>query len=217
VVIDDLGSGALLPTERFGMTHEPTVQESVTGGAGLVLFSGDKLLGGPQAGIVVGRGDLIQKLRKHPLARAMRMDKLTIAALEATLLHYARGEAEQKVPVWQMISATPESLEARARDWLKALEGPGFDAAIVDGESTVGGGSLPGETLPTRLLALSGHPREHGWAGEMAARLRRGDPPVVARVERGAVLLDPRTVLPGQDEALVRAIVSALRDIPPSP
>ena len=210
VVIDDLGSGALLPTERYGLAHEPTVQESVAAGAAVTLFSGDKLLGGPQAGIVVGKASLIERLRRHPLARATRMDKLTIAALEATLLHYAKGEAESQVPVWQMISAPLQQLEMRARQWLPHLANLGFEAAVVEGESTVGGGSLPGEMVPTRLVALQEPPGGQPSVAELATKLRRGQPPVVARVEHRALLLDPRTVLPGQDEALLRAVREAV-------
>ena len=210
IVIDDLGSGAMLPTERYGLTHEPTVQESVAAGVGLTLFSGDKLLGGPQAGIIVGKADLIQRLRRHPLARAVRMDKLTIAALEATLLHYAKGEAESQVPVWQMIAARPEQLETRARHWAASLGGLGFAVTVEEAESTVGGGSLPGEVLPTRLLALRQTAECRLSVAELAARLRKGQPPVIGRVERGALLLDPRTVLPGQDETLLRVVREAV-------
>ncbi|MGQ9677645.1 MAG: L-seryl-tRNA(Sec) selenium transferase, partial [Chloroflexota bacterium] len=144
-VLDDLGSGALLDTSAFGMAHEPTPQESVRGGAGLVCFSGDKLLGGPQAGIIVGRKDLVEHLRRHPLARAVRIDKLTLAGLQVTLNHYLRGEALEKVPVWKMISAPLSELERRAAAWAGALAGTKLVTEVVDSQSTVGGGSLPGE------------------------------------------------------------------------
>jgi L-seryl-tRNA(Ser) seleniumtransferase len=200
-LVDDLGSGALLDTARFGLGHEPMVQESLQAGADLVCFSGDKLLGGPQAGILVGRAELVAKLRKHPLARAIRADKLCLAALSATLLHYLKDEAERQVPVWRMISAAPDALEERAAAWAGAL-GLG---EILPGESTVGGGSLPGETLPTRLLALPVRS-----PNRFLARLRQVSPPVIARLEDDRVVLDPRTVLPEQDELLVSHVRALL-------
>ncbi|MBI4322359.1 MAG: L-seryl-tRNA(Sec) selenium transferase [Chloroflexi bacterium] len=214
-VLDDLGSGALLDTEAFGLGHEPTVQESVSAGAALVCFSGDKLLGGPQAGIIVGKREWVERLRKHPLARAVRLDKASIAGLQVTLLHYLRGEALAKIPVWRMISMPVEELAERADRWRGHLAGLPVEMEIVGGESTVGGGSLPGEALPTRLLAIA--PRQGGdrrsqtaAAGAIAARLRRGSPAVVGRVERGRLLVDPRTVLPEQEEALLGALRAAL-------
>ncbi len=198
LLLDDLGSGCLLPVERYGLAHEPLVQESVSGGADLSLFSGDKLLGGPQAGLIVGRHDLVQRLRSHPLARAVRMDKASIAGLAATLMHYLRGEALTEVPVWRMISAPFQSLEARVRAWAEAL---GPEAVTLAGRSVVGGGSLPEETLPTCLLALA--PRSPSGA---AARLRRHHRPVVCRIERERLLLDPRTVDPADDGAVVDAL-----------
>ena len=200
-VLYDLGSGCLLDTERFGLSHEPTPQEAVAEGADLVFFSGDKLLGGPQAGIVVGKEDLVQRLARHPLARAVRIDKMSLAALSATLLHYIKGNVLGAVPIWRMISSTVEVLDLRAEAWRAQL---GDDVVVVEGESTVGGGSLPGETLPTRLVALpSGH------VDQLALALRRQDPPVIGRIEGGSLHLDPRTVLPGQDEALIHAVLAA--------
>ena len=200
-VVDDVGSGALLDTARFGLGHEPMVQESLASGAALALFSGDKLLGGPQAGILAGRADLVAKARKHPLARAVRADKLCLAALEATLVHYLRGEAEREVPVWRMIAAPVEDLDRRARLWAQRI-GRG---EVVDSRSTVGGGSLPEETQPTRVLALAVDKPQ-----AFLARLRAGSPPVIARVMENRVLLDPRTVLDDEDEKLVAAIRDAL-------
>ena len=199
--LDDLGAGVLLDTARFGLTHEPTVQESLQAGADLVCFSGDKLLGGPQAGIVVGRADLVAKLKKHPLARAVRADKLCLAALSATLLHYLKDEAEREVPVWRMIATTPEQIQARARHWAAEL-GSG---EILAGQSTVGGGSLPEETLPTFLLAL-----KVPQAKRFLARLRAANPPVIARVEEDRALFDPRTVLIEQEGALLVGIQNTL-------
>ncbi len=204
-VMDDLGSGTLLPTERYGLGKEPTVQERVATGADLVCFSGDKLLGGPQAGILVGRREAVERVRRHPLMRALRVDKLTLAALSATLAHYERGEAVEKVPVWRAIAQTPASLESRARGWLLALGDLAPGAAVKESVSAVGGGSLPEVTLPTRVLALPSRSPD-----TVAARLRRGEPAVIARIEDGALVLDPRAVDPAEDEALVRALRQAL-------
>jgi len=204
LLLDDLGSGCLIGTARFGLAPEPTVQDSVAAGAGLTMFSGDKLLGGPQAGIIVGRADLVETLRRHPLARAVRMDKASIAALTATLLHYLRGEALEKLPVWRMIAEPLAAVRRRARRWARAI-GPA--AHLVDGRSMIGGGSLPEESLPTALVAVPG---DGAYVGDLARRLRLGEPPVVARIERDALLLDPRTVLPGEEAALLRALTAAL-------
>jgi len=200
-LLDDLGSGTFLDTARFGMAHEPTVQESLAAGADLVMFSGDKLLGGPQAGILVGRLDLVARLRKHPLARAIRADKLCLAALSATLLHYLKDEAEREIPIWRMISAPLESLNARACAWRDAL-GQG---EVIRGESAIGGGSLPGETLPTALLAL-----RPGGPNRFLKRLRQRQPPIIARLEDDQVILDPRTVLPEQESLLLEALQQTL-------
>jgi L-seryl-tRNA(Ser) seleniumtransferase len=202
-VVDDLGSGALLDTTTFGLAHEPMVQESLRAGAALVTFSGDKLLGGPQAGLVVGRKELVARLKKHPLARAVRADKLCLAALTATLLHYLRDEAVREIPVWRMIAMPLAEIEARARHWVAEL-GAG---SVVAGESAIGGGSLPGETLPTRLVALPARA-----PGVFAARLRETDPPVIARVAEGRVVLDPRTVAPEDEPALLEAVRKCVKE-----
>ncbi|MEB2288479.1 MAG: L-seryl-tRNA(Sec) selenium transferase [Anaerolineae bacterium] len=196
LLLDDIGSGALLDTAQFGLSHEPTAQESLAAGADLVMFSGDKLLGGPQAGIIIGRADLIEALKRHPLARAIRADKLALAALAATLEHYRRGEALEKVPVWRMISMRPDAIRARAEAWAAQVSGE-----VVPAESTVGGGSLPGDTLPTWAFA----PRVTR-PNVTAARLRAGDPPIIARVSGDRLLLDPRTVLPEQDALVIAAL-----------
>jgi L-seryl-tRNA(Ser) seleniumtransferase len=200
-LVDDLGSGSLLDTARFGLAHEPMVQESLDGGADLVCFSGDKLLGGPQAGIVVGRADLIARLKKHPLARAIRADKLCLAALSATLLHYLKDEAELEIPIWRMIAVELEQIQQRADAWRQTL-GQG---KVILGESTVGGGSLPGETLPTYLLALTAHSPQR-----FLKRLRQAHIPVIARAQDEMVVFDPRTVLPEQDKVLLEGIREAL-------
>ena len=205
-VLHDLGSGCLLDTAHYGLSHEPTPQESVRAGAGLTFFSGDKLLGGPQCGIVVGKKEFVDRLAKHPLARAMRIDKLSLAALSATLLHYVKGEAVEKIPVWRMIAASEGKLRERAQGWRAEIEGK---CDVVKTESAVGGGSLPGETLPTWGLALDAT-GVVGGAQELAARLRRGAPPVVGRIEGEQVILDPRTVLSGQEESLLKVVRRAL-------
>jgi L-seryl-tRNA(Ser) seleniumtransferase len=202
-LIDDLGSGALLDTAAFGLEHEPTVLESLSAGADLVCFSGDKLLGGPQAGIIVGKTDLVDKLKKHPLARALRADKLCLAALSATLLHYLKDETLQEIPIWQMISASPGTLQTRAQAWSNAL-GAG---EVIPSQSTVGGGSLPEETLPTNVLALTLRSPDR-----FLARLRQCQPAVIGRLEADKVIFDPRTVLEDQDQELLAAIRSSLEN-----
>jgi L-seryl-tRNA(Ser) seleniumtransferase len=204
-VVDDLGSGSLLETGPFGLGDEPTIQARVRAGADLVCFSGDKLLGGPQAGILAGRAEAIRRVKRHPLMRALRLDKVTVAALSATLAHYERGDATRKVPVWHAIAAAPQALAERASRWLAALGDAGKGCEVRESRSAVGGGSLPEVTLPTSVLALP-----PGDADALAARLRRADPPVVARIEEDRVVLDPRTVMPHEDEAVVRAVLGAL-------
>jgi L-seryl-tRNA(Ser) seleniumtransferase len=206
-VMYDLGSGALLNTAQFGLAHEPMVQESVAAGAAVVCFSGDKLLGGPQAGIVVGQARYVEPLKRNSLARALRADKLCLAGLQVTLLHYLKDEATEHVPVWRMIATPPAEIEQRARRWRQALRRAGVEAEIVGGESTVGGGSLPGETLPTKLVALPvAHP------DQLAAALRAADPPVVARIEEDRLVLDPRTVLPEEEQELLRTVAAILSE-----
>lgn len=202
-LFDDLGSGTLIDTTRFGLKAEPTVQASLAAGADVVTCSGDKLLGGPQAGIILGRADLIERIKAHPLARALRVDKLTLAALNATLLHYVRGDALTAIPVWQMIGTEPDVLRMRVQAWVEHLQAAGLPAIAVPAESTVGGGSLPGETLPGWGLALD-VPAPQQWA----ARLRCGRPAVVARVTDAQLVFDARTVLVEQEDALLGAILT---------
>lgn len=202
--IDDWGSGSLLRSERWGLAADDTVPDRVAAGCDLVCFSGDKLLGGPQAGLLVGRAEYIERLRKHPLLRALRVDKLAIAALEATLLSYLHGRAEHDLPVWRMIGVPLTALQERATALAQRLEASGHAAEIVEAQSTVGGGSLPGETLPSVALALGGR------AAALHARLRGGSPPVVGRISGDRLLLDLRTVLPEQDELLLGAVLAAL-------
>ena len=200
-VLDDLGSGALLDTSRYSLLHEPTVQESLEAGVDVVCFSGDKLLGGPQAGIIVGRKELLDKVKKHPLARAVRADKLCLAALSATLDHYLKGEAEDQVPVWQMIAKDEAGLKTTVEHWKLAL-GAG---EVQPGRSAIGGGSLPEETLPTWVLQLTVENPDR-----FLSKLRRNSPPVIARIENENVILDARTVFPEQEEPLLAAIARVL-------
>ncbi len=204
-VVDDLGSGTLLDTARFGLGSEPTVPERVRAGADLVTFSGDKLLGGPQAGILAGRREAVARVKRHPLLRALRVDKVTLAGVSATLAHYERGEAVEKIPVWRAIARDPQALRARAEAWRSAAGEAGARCQVLEGRSAVGGGSLPEVTLPTALLALP-----PGEADARLARRRRCDPPVVARIEEDRVVLDPRTVQDCEDAAVVAAVRAAL-------
>jgi L-seryl-tRNA(Ser) seleniumtransferase len=204
-VVDDLGSGTLLDTARFGLGAEPTASERIQAGADLVTFSGDKLLGGPQAGILVGRREAVARARQHPLLRALRVDKITLAGLAATLAHYERGDALDKIPIWRAIAREPGALRERAEAWRATAGGAGARCEVIEGRSAVGGGSLPDATLPTALLALP-----PGDADARLARMRRCDPPVVARIEEDRVVLDPRTVLDGEDAAVAAALRAAL-------
>ncbi|HKZ43667.1 MAG TPA: L-seryl-tRNA(Sec) selenium transferase [Anaerolineales bacterium] len=200
--MDDLGSGALLNTDHYGLAHEPTVQESLEDGADLVCFSGDKLLGGPQAGIIVGKKNLIARIQKHPLARAVRADKFCLAALSATLLHYLKDEAEEKIPTWQMISVKEEALKSRVEGWIKII-GQG---EIMKGTSTIGGGSLPGETLDTWLLGLEGNNPD-----QFLDRLRSQEPAIIGRIENDMILLDPRTVPMEQEKYFLDGLLKSLQ------
>ena len=207
-LINDLGSGCLLDTVQFGLAAEPTVRDTLEReNSDVAMFSGDKLLGGPQAGVAVGRKDLIDKMKSHPLARAVRIDKLDLAALTATLQSYARGAALAEVPVWRMISADVAALDERALRWLEEIGGDGL--RVVETETAVGGGSLPGGTLPTRALAIE---PERANADTLSARLRTSSahPAIIGRIEDDRLLLDPRTVLPEEDGELIAAVRAAL-------
>jgi L-seryl-tRNA(Ser) seleniumtransferase len=199
LLMDDLGSGCFIDTTAYGLAPEPMVQQSVTAGA-LTFFSGDKLVGGPQAGIIVGEKQYIDKLKRHPLARAMRADKTRLAGLAVTLMHYLKGEALEKIPVWRMIATPLAEIEKRANLWAKKL---GEGVKVIDGETMVGGGSLPGGTLPTKLLVVSN-------GGKLARKLRSYSTPVIGRVEKGELLLDPRTVLLEEDEIIIKALKEVL-------
>jgi len=203
--IHDLGSGTFLDTSRHGLGKEVTVPEAVREGPDVVTFSGDKLLGGPQAGIAVGRAAQIGALRTHPLMRALRPDKITIAGLIATLETYRDGRAEDELPVWRMIGASATEISERAEKLVRKLGASGVSAEVMETESTVGGGSLPEETQRSFAAAIGGAP-----AMRLAQALRAADPPVVARIVEERVALDLRSVLPEDDEVLARAVIGAL-------
>lgn len=203
-VVHDLGSGALLDTADYGLAHEPMVQESVQAGCDLVCFSGDKLLGGPQGGIIIGKKDLIETIRKHPLARALRSDKLTLAGITATLIHYLKDEAQTEIPIWMMIAKPLDEIKTTAENWRNFLG----EGEVISGFSTVGGGSLPTEEMPTFLLALNPDKPD-----AFLKALRESHPPVIARIEEDQVLLDPRTVFPDQEAALLRNLAKALKEL----
>lgn len=207
LVLDDLGSGCFLDTTRFGLAPEPMVQQSVRAGAALTFFSGDKLVGGPQAGIIVGERQYVDKLKRHSLARAVRIDKTRLAGLAATLRHYLKAEATTRIPVWRMIAAPLEEIERRAGVWAQALGGK---ARVVPGETMVGGGSLPGGGLPTRLVAIGGSGGK-GTAQALSQRLRHGETPVIGRISEDMLLLDPRSVLPEEDEIVLGALTNVAR------
>ena len=226
-VAEDLGSGNLaggladaadlaglraagLPWLEPFLRDEPTIQASLAAGVDVVCVSGDKLLGGPQAGIILGRKEPIALIRRHPLMRAFRVDKLTYAALTGTLAEYAAGRARDTVPVLRMLTRTPESIEARARAVAAALASSGlYDGEVVDGRSTIGGGTTPGLTLPTRLLALT---RRGCPVSALEASLRRLDLPIVARIERDRLVLDLRTVFEDEDAALAHGLLTAAQE-----
>ena len=206
LLLHDLGSGSLLDTGAYGLPAEPRLPDSLRDGVDLVAASGDKLLGGPQAGLLLGRKPVVDRVMKHPLARAVRVDKLTTAALATTLDLYLTQSIDE-LPVWAMIAAPPESIARRAAAWRSRLVEMGVEAELMASSSAVGGGSLPGERLPTTVLVLAAR---RGGAAELLKRLRQHEPPVIGRIEAERVLLDPRTVLPGEDDALLAAIARAM-------
>ncbi len=201
-VVEDLGNGALVDLTEYGLPHERTVQEAIGDGVGLVTFSGDKLLGGPQAGIVVGRAELVARLRNNPLLRALRVDKLTLAALGATLALYRDRALRERLPIYRMLSATPDALRARAAAYLEKIP----DARAGESQAYVGGGTLPRAAIRSLAVALTPEDPD-----AYAARLRRGHPPIVARIEDGRVLCDLRTILPEEDSAVIAALLRAGR------
>jgi L-seryl-tRNA(Ser) seleniumtransferase len=208
-IVEDLGSGYVRTPEHEANTgalrDEPEVRASIDAGADVVMFSGDKLLGGPQAGIIVGTEAPLQSIRRHPLMRALRVDKMTYAALEGTLESYAGGRAGREIPVARMIAMDPTEIESRARALASALPSH-VETSILPGESTIGGGSAPGSTIATKLLSIA-HPRMS--SDQLLAALRRNTPPVIARIENDRVVLDLRTVAPEEDEMIANAVRQA--------
>ena len=201
-LMEDLGSGALFDLRSVGIQGEPGVLDSVRSGVDIVTYSGDKLLGGPQAGLISGNSDLIARMRANSLFRALRVDKLIYAALEATLLAYIRRDHDA-IPTLRMMRLTKEAIAERAAKLATRIDSPKLRTEIMDGESLLGGGSAPSSVLPTRVLALS---CESLSADDLAARLRNSQPPIISRVEDGRVLLDLRTVFPEQDIAIAAAL-----------
>jgi L-seryl-tRNA(Ser) seleniumtransferase len=201
-LMDDLGSGALFDLSSIGVSGEPGVLDILQAGADVVSYSGDKLLGGPQAGILSGRADLIARMRANSLFRALRVDKLTYAALEATLLAYVKHNHDA-IPALRMMRLSKEEIGQRTETVAVKVRSSVLTVEIIDGESVIGGGAAPSAVLPTRLLAVT---RAGLSADEISARLRASEPPVIARVEEGRVLLDLRTVFPEQDENVVAAL-----------
>jgi L-seryl-tRNA(Ser) seleniumtransferase len=203
-VAEDLGSGWLAGPEKRKLADEPSVEETIAAGVDICCFSGDKLLGGPQAGIIAGRSTFVDRIRTHPLMRALRVDKMTYAALEATLVEYAAGRAQTTVPVQRMLSMSVDEIRGRAKAVAAAIQAvPGWRAETIDGASAIGGGSAPGVELPTSLV----HPtHETASPDTIEERLRGSDPPIIGRIEHDRFLLDLRTVLPEQDEVLVTVV-----------
>jgi len=209
--IDDVGSGTLVNPATYGLAEEPTLPDAVAGGAHLVCASGDKLLGGPQAGIILGRKEWVARCAAHPLARAFRADKATLAGLAATLRHYLYGEHEAHIPVWRMISTPAEALRERCERWRRECAAAGVAVSVAETRATIGGGSLPGETLPSFALAVEdAAARAAGRSLDgLAAALRTGTPAVIPHIADGRLLLDARTVHPAEDDALIAAVVAA--------
>jgi L-seryl-tRNA(Ser) seleniumtransferase len=207
LLLEDLGSGALLDTAEFGLASEPTIGQSLEAGVDLVACSGDKLLGGPQAGLLLGKAALVARALRHPLARAVRVDKMTLAALAATLDLYLRA-GPAPVPVWEMLRQSPGEVAARANRLRDHLIAAGVEAETRPSASAIGGGSLPEEQLPTTVVAIIDSRRS---AARLIDRLRAQEPPVIARIEGDRVVLDPRTLLPGEEALLVPAVIAAVQ------
>ena len=208
LLYEDAGSGALIDFTQFGITGEPIIRESFAAGVDVISFSGDKLLGGPQAGLLVGRDEVIERMRKHSLYRALRADKLRIAALEATLEAYARNATTTELPTHQMISITFDDLKTRVTSFIEQVHrsnAPDFHFEIVEGESAIGGGAAPTSRLQTPLVAIT-HAKLS--ANQIEEQLRQSDPPVIARIENDRVLLDLRTVTAEDEATLAAAVIS---------
>jgi L-seryl-tRNA(Ser) seleniumtransferase len=206
-VVYDIGSGAFFDTREYGMEHEPTIHDAIKEGADIICFSGDKLFGAAQAGVIVGKKEHIAKMRSHQLLRAIRIDKIAAAALEATTLLYLNKEANQQVPIWQMMGASPETIAVRAEALATKIRKSGISAEVKSGLSMVGGGSLPDQSLPTILLVVEPEISLEAFS----SRLRMGTPPVIGRIEDGCYIFDLRTVFPEQEEILLQKILKYAR------
>ena len=206
-LIYDQGSGAVIDTKQFGLAQEPLVQEGVSSGADLVAFSGDKLLGGPQAGVIIGKTELVNKIKSNPLYRALRPDKFTLSGLEETVLLYLKGQAFEKIPIWRMISQPAEQIKRRAEDLLKQMKQSSSKLSVKPAKTYLGGGSLPGQIIPSYALSLESIlPLE-----DLSRRFRKAKPPVIGRISQEQFLLDLRTVFPEQDSVLASLISQILR------
>ena len=212
-LMEDLGSGSMFDLRSVGVSEEPTVFDSLHAGVDVVTYSGDKLLGGPQAGILTGRANLVAKMRANSLFRALRVDKLTYAALEATLQAYVKHDHDS-IPVLRMMRLTKDAIAARAEEIAKKIRSPRITVHLIDGESVIGGGAAPSAVLPTCLLAITSTDFS---ADKLAEQLRKSDPPIVTRVQEDRVLLDLRTVFPEQDKFIAQAFAKFLKqDVPRS-
>lgn len=204
-LLHDLGSGLLFPSSHPALLEEPSVGESLSAGVDLVCFSGDKLLGGPQAGIVVGREEFVVQLRRNPIMRAVRVDKMTYSLLDRTLLEFESERARQSVPIQKMLYATKQEIEERARSICEQLTLESLSTALIDGYSLVGGGAAPEQGIPTRLIALESSTQS---ANQLEVNLRGSNPSILTRIEKGRVLIDLRTVLPEQEDSLSKVLSS---------
>jgi len=203
-VIVDLGSGTFLNTENFGLKHEPTVQESIRTGADIVCFSTDKLLGGPQGGVICGKEVYLKKISQHPLFRTLRVDKITLAILQEILLSYLKGEAVTKIPIWKMISCPLEKIATRSQNICQELKKEDIPAFTKEGQTAIGGGSLPGQTLPTKLIIIKPSCPVEIFSKE----LRLYSPPLLGRKEKEYFILDPRCIDPSSDNLVIKIIKS---------
>ena len=212
-VMEDLGSGCLIDLSKFGLSNEPTVQDAIKTGADVVTFSGDKLLGGPQGGIILGSEEVVGKIKKNPLTRALRIDKLTLAALESTLRIYMEGdEAVKNIPTLQMLTLPPEEIDRRAKSLyrrLKKVDSGNLDLEICNDSSRVGGGALPLQDLPTRVVAFRSEGRS---VEDLEEGLRRYNPPIIARIDNDRIVLDVRTLQKGDPSIIEKAIRDLLAE-----
>jgi len=206
-LVHDIGSGYLFPTEHLFLRNEPVVEDSLRVGSDLVCFSGDKLLGGPQAGLILGRRELVGRIRKNPLMRAMRVGKITYSVLERTLVEYEQGTFERNLPIWRMINLSTEEIRIRAERILGRIDRKDFESELMDGFSLTGGGSAPEEQIPTCLISMTSN---RFTPNQLEQHLRRFNPPILSRIEEDRLLLDLRTVFPEQDETVVQALQSEI-------